>query len=433
MNVFERLLPGKRVVLVEPPFFRIFGYKRWHYPFTLVLVGTYLEELGHEVCVLDLDKPTENCKEYSRKEAGDNYYLYDEALKDPGHPVWVDALDRLVELKPDIVCIAQSISAKADSADIIAKMVKKHFGDKVLTVLGGTHINSMLSLYPNYDFGASYDEVVTHIPRLIDRKPNKRLLVDYDSYSPRDFSSIWTSSGCPNSCTFCCYSTKRKVTFRNIESIREEIGEINEKYGNSQVIYFIDDSFLSYPKRFYDITSIVKEYGMAFKAGGRVMDLTVKKIDKFIQNGGSQVYIGIESGSQKILDKIQKRVTVDEIKKRTKWLNEAGLPWSAFFIVGFPFETLEDLRMTKQLIEEVQPTLISLNRFTPYPGTKIYKDYYMGKKIQLKDLFQQNRIDYSNASNEIHDYIEYLFQFVDEYNQKNAVDTNRIISVAKMT
>lgn len=418
-DILGSLTPSKKIVLIEPPYFRIFGYKRWHYPFTLVLIATYLEEQGHDVVVLDMDKPTKECKEYTRTESGDNYYRYGQALDNPDHDIWMEIRSRLIDLDPDVVCIAQSISAKAESADIIAKITKETFGDRVLTILGGTHVNSMLNLYPNYDFGKNYDEVVTYVPRLIDRKPNKKLLIDYEDYAPNDFSSIWTSSGCPNSCTFCCYSVNRKVTFRNIPSIREELIEIRDNYGSSQLVYFIDDSFISYPKRFFEITDITKELGMKFKAGGRVMDLSVKKIDKFIENGGIQMYVGIESGSQKILDLIQKKLSLEEVITRTKWLNDAGLPWSAFFIVGFPFETLDDLKRTKDIIEKTKPTFVSLNRFTPYPGTQIYKDYFMDANIRFRDLFQQNRISYKTDSRQMDDYIEYLFQYVDEYNRRN--------------
>jgi hypothetical protein len=419
MSVLEDLSPPKRIVVIEPPYFRLFGYKRWHYPFTLVLIATYLKELGHKAVVLDLDKPTKDCREYTRTEAGDNYYRYEEVLNNRKHAVWEDIRKRLIDLRPEVVCIAQSISAKVDSADIIAEITKGIFGKKVLTVLGGTHVNAMLNLYPDYEFGENYDAVVTHVPRLIDRKPNKKLLIDYDGYSSNDFSSIWTSSGCPNRCTFCCYSIDKKVTFRNIPSIKEEITEILDKYGRSQTIYFVDDSFISYSKRFSEITAITKEFGMKFKAGGRVLDLSLEKVENFIDNGGIQIYIGIESGSQRILDQIEKRLSIEEVIKRTRWLNDLNLPWSAFFIVGFPFETLEDLEKTKGIIDRIQPTFVSINRFTPYPGTKIYKEFYMNSNIRFRDLFQQNRVRYTEKSREIEDYIEFLFRYIDEHNKRS--------------
>ena len=57
-----RLAPGSRIMLIDPPFFRLFGYTRWHYPVTLTVVGSYLQEQGYEVCVYDADRPTADCR-----------------------------------------------------------------------------------------------------------------------------------------------------------------------------------------------------------------------------------------------------------------------------------------------------------------------------------------------------------------------------------
>ncbi|MCX5713864.1 MAG: cobalamin-dependent protein, partial [Candidatus Omnitrophica bacterium] len=303
--MFEKLPPPKRILLIEPPFFKLFGYKRWHYPIGLTVVGTYLEELGHVVKILDADRPTADCREYNRTEAGDNYYKYSEALEKLDHPEWMQINAVVEEFKPDIVGISASISAKIDSANIIAKNIKQKYRDKVLTVLGGTHVNVMRSMYPDYDFGDYYDEVSLYIADIFDRRPNKKLLIDYQHYAPESFCSVWTSMGCPNACTFCCYSGNRKVLFRSIDNIRSELIDIRKEYNNAFPVYFLDDSFISYNKRFYEITEISRGLGLKFKAGGHVMDLSPEKIETFIKNGGLRIYIGIESGSQRVLDKIK--------------------------------------------------------------------------------------------------------------------------------
>jgi len=415
---FEKLSSPKRILLIEPPFYRLFGYKRYHYPISLTLVGAYLEELGHNVKIYDADKPTAECKEYTRSEAGENYYRYEEAVKNLNHPVWEEIKSAVIEYGPEIVGITGSITAKIDSANLIAKFVKELYADKVQVVLGGVHVGAMLSMYPDYDFGEHYDDICAYIPDFISRKPNKRLIIDYDKYEPQNYFSIWTSVGCPNNCTFCTYSLNNKVTFRSIESVKSELYDLKNEYGRAFPVYFIDDSFISYTKRFYEISSVVKSLGMKFKAGGRIMDLSLEKIDKFIENGGERIYIGVESGSQRILDLIKKRLTVEEAVKRTKWLNEAGLEWSAFFIAGFPFETIDDLKMTEELIHKIKPTFVSLNRFAPYPGTQIYKDHYLNSNIRFMDMFQLNNKNYTQLDDKVMNYIEKMFKWADEYNKE---------------
>ena len=411
---------SERILLIEPPFFKLFGYKRWHYPITLTLVGTYLEELGHDVVIYDGDRPDVDCNEYNRSDAAENYFRYGLTLDDPNHPAWDEILQVIRETKPDGIGIAASITAKIDSANRIAAMIKSQYDDSVPIILGGSHVGAMLSMQPDYEFDSIYDGVYNDIPGLIDRKPNKKLLLDYDRYEPQNFCSIMSSSGCPNACTFCTYSTDRKTIYRNVPSIRAELEEIYEANGAEHPIYFVDDSFLSNTKRFYEITGAIKELGMRFRAGGRLMNLSKEKIEKFIENGGLQIYVGIESGSQRVLDRIRKRLKLEQIRERTKWLNEAGLPWSAFFIVGFPFETIEDLRMTKELILEIEPTFVSINRFAPYPGTEIYREFYKDRHPPFKEIFQLNAKIHHESNTQIDNYIESLFDFADRYNaEKN--------------
>lgn len=416
---FDSLSGPKRILLIEPPFYRLFGYKRWHYPMTLVLVGTYLQERGHEVLIYDADKPAPDCKEYGRHEAGENYYRYEQAINDPNHPVWREVRKIVCDFKPDIVGLT-AITPEIDSANLVAKIVKDISPD-IVTVLGGPHVTAMRSTHPDYDFGKDHDYIITAIPDLVDRKPNKKLLMHYSDYSPQNFFTIMTSAGCPFSCTFCCSSFNRKVMYRNIASIRSELEELCEEYGKEYSVYFIDESFLSNPKRFEEISRLMQEFGLKFQGGGRVMDLSPEIINTFMERGGVKVYIGIESGSQRILDLVKKKVTIAEIKRRTKWLNEAGLPWSAFFIAGFPFETLEDLNLTEELIKEIRPTFASLNHFTPYPGSRIYEEYYRDAKFRFLDTFQLNNKNYMQSDPDIRECIDHLFRFVEDYNLKNKV------------
>lgn len=406
----------QRILLIEPPFYRLFGYERWHYPITLTLLGTYLEELGHDVKVYDADKPSSNCKSLNRSEVREKYHLYGQALQDSNHYIWEEIRNTIQEYEPDIIGMT-SITAKIDAANIIAKMAKQLYGDKVKIILGGSHVQGMLATYPNYNFGAEYDDLVTHIPGLVDRKPNKKLLINAHEYSSRNLSSLLTSSGCPNSCTFCCHSYDKKVVYRNVESIRQEISEIKTDFPELSEVYLLDDCLFSNYKHFRNICNIFAEFGINFTAGSRIMALSQEKIAEFIKCGGTRIYVGVESGSQQILDRVKKNLKIEEIKRRTKWLNDAGIPWSAFFVVGFPFETLEDLKKTKELICEIKPSFVSLNRFTPYPGTEIYNEYYADKDLDNKEIFQLNSSSSVKLSEDEEEYVDYLFTFIDEYNR----------------
>lgn len=407
--------PKSKVLLIEPPFYRFFGYQRWYYPVTLTLVATYLEEMGHYARVYDADRPTSNCRPLARDEVRKRYRLYEEALTDENHTIWQEVQRTIEEYCPDVIGIT-SITAKIDSADNIARMTKKILGDRVITMLGGPHVQGMLKSHPGCDFGPDYDHIVSAIPNLVNRKPNRRLILDPDVYSADFLSTLITSSGCPNACTFCCHSFEKAMVYRDIDNLRAEIEEIKDMFQGNVPITTMDDCFFSNRRHFETCTALFKEYGLAFTVGARVMALTPEKIERFLSYGGSRLHIGVESGSQRILDKIEKRLRIEEIIRRTKWLNEVGIPWSAFFITGFPFETIDDMKMTVDLNDAIQPTFASLNRFTPYPGTKIYNDYYKKSGLVYKDLFQLNEKSGVKLSDEMENFIGHMFELFDEYN-----------------
>ncbi len=410
--------PHSNILLIEPPFYRFFGYERWYYPVTLTLLGTYLAELGHQVRIYDADRPTPECSPLSREEVRQNYHLYEAALNTPEHPIWNEVRQTLARHAPDVVGIT-SITPKIEAAETIARMAKELFGEKVITVLGGPHVQGMRKSHPGYVFSPYFDQVVTQVPNLVNRKPDKKLILDYEKYSANNLSSIMTSSGCPNICTFCCHSFEKRTTYRDPKNLSDEIGEIAEWFKGAVPVTTMDDCFFSNQRHFDAVTAMFKEHGLTFNVGSRIMALSPEKIDAFIKRGGNQLFIGVESGSQKVLDTVEKRLKIEETIKRTAWLNEAGVPWQAFFITGFPFETLDDLKMSMNLVDKIKPTFVSLNRFTPYPGTKIYDDYYKDTPLKFRDLFQLNEQSVVQLPEEMEQYIKFMYSTFDNYNKAN--------------
>ncbi|MDD2751979.1 MAG: cobalamin-dependent protein [Candidatus Omnitrophica bacterium] len=416
------LMPLKKILLVEPPFYRIMGYERWYYPVTLTIIGSYLEELGHEVRILDCDQPDKNCTSLTREQVRVNYAKYLTAVSTESHPAWEEALNYIEEFKPDAVGLT-SISAQIDSANIIAKKIKQAFGKKITVLLGGAHVDGMLSISSDFNFGKDYDRIIPRdkhlITKIFDRKPNKNLIVNVRGYKEAHFSSILTSLGCPNHCAFCHHSLDRFFALRNIKNLREELEEIKQYFPSAVSLNLIDESLVSKPEYFRQVGKLFKEFGFKFTAGARITDLSKELIADFKEYGGEKMHIGIESGSQNTLDRIEKQLQIKDIIERTKWLNQAKVPWQAFFIAGFPFESVEDLRLTEELAFRIEPTFISLNRFTPYPGTKIYNQLFARSDIEFRDLFQLNKKSCVRLSSEMDDYIDSLFQRFDQYNLKH--------------
>lgn len=415
---FTSLKPHSRILLIEPPFYRFFGYERWHYPVTLTLVGTYLERLGHHVRIYDADKPTADCRPLGRLEVIDNYPRYEAALDIEDHPIWCEAADTITAFNPDVICLT-AITAKIDSADRLARMARQLLGKKVTIILGGPHVQGMLLMDPGYDFGPHYDRIVPRIPDLIRLRPNRNLLLEHGGYSAANLSGIMTSTGCPNSCTFCCHSFEKTMVYRDRDNVRAELEEIRELFRGEAPVYVMDDCFFSNGAHFDAVSTILHELGLSFSAGSRIMALSPEKIERFAARGGTRILVGVESGSQRVLDRVEKRLKIEEVERRTRWLHDAGIPWSAFFVVGFPFETVDDLKLTEELIHRIRPTFASINRFTPYPGTRIYQEHFADKPLPFRNLFQLNRKNCVPLADEVAEYIDRMFATFDAYNRAN--------------
>ena len=90
--------------------------------------------------------------------------------------------------------------------------------------------------------------------------------------------------------------------------------------------------------------------------------------------GCVRVKLGFESGSDRILKEIQKDETKEDMRRGAKMLKEAGVPFTAYFMTGFPGETDEDLKQTIEFAKEIEADYYSLSVMAPYFGTKIYYD-----------------------------------------------------------
>ena len=92
------------------------------------------------------------------------------------------------------------------------------------------------------------------------------------------------------------------------------------------------------------------------------------------ETGCQKVVFGVESGSQRILELIGKKITVSQIEDAFRWAREAGIKFiEGNYIIGsHPSENLDDLQMTIDLIKKTKPDLISAAIIVPYPGTKVY-------------------------------------------------------------
>lgn len=188
-------------------------------------------------------------------------------------------------------------------------------------------------------------------------------------------TSIIASRGCSYNCSYCINSgkvRKDKVKFRNIDSVIDELKFLIDTYNYKSFIFY-DDTFTINPK-IYELLDKIKELNITFRCNGNARKDTYAKFLKLYDAGCREIDFGIESGSQTILDSINKGVTVEQNKYAILNAKKAGLTVKTFLMVGSPGETWETVEETIRFMNETSPQLYTLFNFVPLPGCEIWND-----------------------------------------------------------
>ncbi len=100
--------------------------------------------------------------------------------------------------------------------------------------------------------------------------------------------------------------------------------------------------------------------------------------------GCVEVQVGVESGNDRILNEMRKGINVEIVRRAAEMIKRSGLHWRAFFLIGVPGETKEDMEDTMRIIYEIEPDVAELSVFAPYPGSELYD------KVYSKGLIDEN-------------------------------------------
>lgn len=239
---------------------------------------------------------------------------------------------------------------------------------------------------------------------LVDREKYYGMTVDDGERS----MTLMTSRGCPFKCTFC-YDTKmygNSWRAMSIDRTIELIKHVVEKFGVKS-IFFQDDNFATDPKRFRGIVQKLIELQLGIKWGllGVRIDALEKFDDDFFRDlrkaGCVNFDSGIESGSDQILRLIKKQITREQIIRVNKRLAQFGFLQKYTFIVGYPSETIEDLKasvdLATTLVKDNPGAYTPFFIYTAYPGVELWevaKQYGVEEPKKLEDW---QKFDYENA------------------------------------
>jgi len=333
-------------------------------------------------------------------------------------------LETIVKEKPDLIGVS-SVTQFYTSAVKFCEQIKKLLPLTPI-VVGGVHISTLPESFNEiFDFGIIREGEITFCEitkLLIKGELNKKnltaidglvwedegkiiltksreLLQDLDEiphinredYSHKSYAHIITSRGCPYACAFCSsthFWGTRKVRYHSAKYVYEEI-EILSKKGIKHISIW-DDLFVFNISRLKELLALLKnnenlKKGMTFGCTVRANVVTEELCTILKELNVKYVSMGLESGSDKILEKIKGAVSVEDNIKAVRLLHKNGFVTKASFVINNPDEDLHDLEKTFKLIKESQLDAGDVNIAIPLPSTP-YWDYALKERLVANDM-----------------------------------------------
>jgi anaerobic magnesium-protoporphyrin IX monomethyl ester cyclase len=214
-------------------------------------------------------------------------------------------------------------------------------------------------------------------------------------YKNFPIAPISTTRGCPYLCTFCgsAVNMGKKLRFRSISMVLREMEMLYNDYGVRE-FHIIDDMFNFRQQRVSDFCNGIRDHrwdiSYTFPNGLRLNHLDLETLRMMKDTGAYSFNVGIESGSQRILDMMKKNLTLELIEEKVNLIVEAGLEPCGFFIIGFPGETIEDIKATIKFAKKLKLKRAHFSNFLPLPGTEATRQLTENKEIEKpvwEDLF----------------------------------------------
>ncbi|MBU4031159.1 B12-binding domain-containing radical SAM protein [Patescibacteria group bacterium] len=221
-----------------------------------------------------------------------------------------------------------------------------------------------------------------------------RRLTPYQKYSSvlskvSPVTTMFTSRGCPYKCLFCDRPHLGK--FFRARSAKNVVDEMEEcqKMGIKEILIY-DDTFTVKRQRVIDICLEIQKRNLKIDWDVRArVDTVDKELLEIMKDSGCQrIHYGVEAGTQKILNVLRKGITLEQVEKAFKLSRKIGLETLAYFMIGSPTETKEDILETIKFAKKINPDFTHITITTPFPATDLYR---MGleQKIWPNDHWQK--------------------------------------------
>lgn len=212
-----------------------------------------------------------------------------------------------------------------------------------------------------------------------------------EPFFPTPYGIIQSARGCPYACNYCIQSYGTKLTALTPENILHHL-KVQVQLFNLRSFRFIDDTFTATPGRVIEFCKLMVQEGYAhlqWSCFSRPDTLQPDMLHHMRKAGCKRLYIGIETGSQKMLDYYNKNVNAAQALANIQQARQMGFEIVGFFMVGAPHETEQDLHQSIQFAINARFDYATAFQFVAYPGTPIFKQ--VEQEVNFSLLPYQNQ------------------------------------------
>ncbi len=299
----------------------------------------------------------------------------------------------------------------------LARAVMQGGGPELMRAVNGLYYKSdgQIMANPERELIADLDSLPLPARRLFKRQ-------DYTYPDTKFFPAfpVYTSRGCPGKCTFCQQQviTGRRLRVRSPSKVADEVEHLVSEF-HAREIHIWDDMFTMNKKRVFQMRDEFRRrninVALAFTAGIRVDTASREVLEAMKEMGGYAVAFGVESGAQEILDRAQKHIRLDQVRRAVAEAKAVGLETWCFFMLGLLGDTRDTIERTIDFAIELDPDVAKFHILKPYPGSEIHRqmkeknlilDYDYDKygihtypvhrteELSPEDIFQYQRLAY---------------------------------------
>jgi len=356
-----------KVILISPPSPFLIDQKAFP-PLGLLYVAGFLEHNGIDISVADLaNKETEL---ENVLEPYMNADIYGITSTSPQYPQALKILKVLRRRNTK----ARVVIGGAYPSSLPDKCIQDGFD----FVVAGEGEEAMLRLITNIEeehapgiVNATYIQEMDSIPF-----PGRHLIdINSFAYNIDDGrgTTLITSRGCPYTCSFCSKEVwQRGTRFHSTEYVISELEHIIDKYDFKHFL-FLDDTITIHKKRLLELCARMEPLNIKWRCYARTTT-TREMLIAMKKAGCVEIGVGVESGSQKILDIVDKKETVEQNSAFVELCKQVGITANVFIMIGLPGEDYETVEETRRWMERVRPDKFGFNIFMPYAGTPVYKN-----------------------------------------------------------